>query len=129
MQPASARTSRSGVRSNREFEYYVGGHSAGGSDPDAYFTSTFKTGAGRNYGKMSDPKLDAMFDKQKTIFDEKERKKAVREILLYMIDNCPYGSTSTYYALNASQPTVRQFPADGPTFKWGDHYESIWASG
>jgi peptide/nickel transport system substrate-binding protein len=117
-----------GVRSNGDFEYYVGGHSAGATDPDAYFTSTFKTGAGRNYGKMSDPKLDQMFEKQKGIFDEAQRKKAVRDILLYMIDNCPYGSTSTYYDLNATQPAVRQFPAEGPTFKWGDHYESVWTN-
>jgi peptide/nickel transport system substrate-binding protein len=116
------------VRANGDFEYYIGGHSSGGTDPDTYFTSTYKTGGGRNYGKMSDPQLDAMFAKQRTIFDEQERKKAVRDIIVYMIDHCPYGSAVPYYILYATPPNVHGFPPQGPTFKWGDHYEGIWVN-
>jgi ABC-type transport system substrate-binding protein len=114
------------VRANGEFEYYIGGHSSGGTDPDTYFTSTYKTGGGRNYGKMSDPQLDGMFAKQRMMFDEQQRKKAVRDIIVYMIDHCAYGSAVPYYILYATPPHVHGFPPQGPTFKWGDHYDGIW---
>lgn len=116
------------VRANSDFDYYAGGHSSGGTDPDTFFSSTYKTGGSRNYGKMSDPKLDSMFDRQKTLFDAQERKQAVRETVLYMIDNLPYGSHVARYVLNASQPNVHDFPPGSQTFEWGDHYEAIWKS-
>jgi peptide/nickel transport system substrate-binding protein len=114
------------VRALGDFEYYIAGHSSGGTDPDSYFTSTYKTGGGRNYGKMSDPRLDEMFANQRTIFDEQQRKKAVRDIVVYMIDQCPYGSAVPYYILYATPPNINSFPPQGPTFKWGDHYEAVW---
>jgi len=116
------------TRAQGNFEYYMGGHSSGGLDPDTYFSSTYKTGGGRNYGHMSDPKLDAMIDKQRTIFDEKERKKAVRDIIIYMMDTCPYGTAVPNYVLYATPPRIHNFPGQGPTFKWGDHYENIWVN-
>ena len=114
------------VRANGDFEYYIAGHSSGGTDPDTYFTSTYQTGGGRNYGKMSDPQLDQMFAKQRTIFDQAQRKQAVQEIVRYMIDHCPYGSLVADYVLNAAQPKVKQFPAGGTNFDWGEHFENIW---
>jgi ABC-type transport system substrate-binding protein len=114
------------VRANATFEYFVAGHNPGGVDPDAYFTSTFKTGGGRNYGKMSDPALDAMFDKQRAIFDENQRKQAVRDIIVYMIDHCPYGSVDARYVLNATKLSVHGFPAEGAGNQFGEHYENAW---
>jgi peptide/nickel transport system substrate-binding protein len=116
------------VRSNSTFEYFVGGHNSGGVDPDAYFSSTYKTGGGRNYGKMSDPALDQMFDKQRTIFDEKQRKQAVRDIVTYMIDHCPYGSVDARYVLNATATKARGFLPEGTGNQFGEHYENIWLS-
>ncbi|HTE86610.1 MAG TPA: ABC transporter substrate-binding protein [Dehalococcoidia bacterium] len=114
------------VRANSTFEYFVAGHNPGGVDPDAYFTSTFKTGGGRNYGKMSDPVLDKMFEQQRTIFDEKQRKQAVRDIIIYMIDHCPYGGVDARYVLNADRLNVRGFPAEGAGNQFGEHYENVW---
>jgi peptide/nickel transport system substrate-binding protein len=113
------------LRSSSNFEYLVGGHSGGGVDPDLYFNGTYKTGGGRNYGKFSDPTLDQMIAKQRTIFDGQERKKAVREIILYMVDHCPYGSLVAGYVLNATVPKVRGFAAEGTSITWGDHYETV----
>jgi peptide/nickel transport system substrate-binding protein len=121
-------TAWTATRSSGNFEYYVGGHNAGGTDPDAYFTSTFKTGGGRNYGKMSDPQLDQLIAKQRTIFDETERKKAVREIVTYVIDHAPYGSVDARYVLNASALRVHDFPVEGTTNKFGEHYEGAWVA-
>lgn len=114
------------VRANGEFDYYVGGHATGGEDPDNSFGSTYRTGGGRNYGKMSDPQLDQMIARQRTLFDEQERKKAVRETVQYMIDHVPYGSLVSRYVLNASQLRLRAFPAEGVTTDWGDQYETVW---
>jgi peptide/nickel transport system substrate-binding protein len=114
------------VRANATFEYFIAGHNPGGVDPDAYFTSTFKSGGGRNYGKMSDPALDAMFDKQRAMFDESQRKQAVRDIIIYMIDHCPYGSVNARYVLNATKLSVRGFPAEGAGNQFGEHYENAW---
>jgi peptide/nickel transport system substrate-binding protein len=114
------------VRARSDFDYWAGGHSSGGTDPDTYFTSTYKTGGGRNYGKLSDPKLDDMIAKQRTIFDEQERKKAVRDIVLYMIDNIPYSTLVSRYLLNAVQLRVHDFAASSQTFDWGSRYETVW---
>ena len=116
------------VRVNGDFEYYTSGHTSGGIDPDTYFSSTYQTGGGRNYGKMSDPKLDDMFAKQRIIFDEQQRKKAIRDIVLYMIDNIPYTTFNDRYILNATQAKFKNFPAEGPTNKFGSYYETIWIS-
>ena len=117
------------VRVNGDFQYFTSGHTVGGTDPDTYFSSTYQTGGGRNYGKMSDPKLDEMFAKQRTIFDDAQRKQAVRDIVLYMIDNIPYTTFSNRYILNAAQARVKDFPAEGTTNKFGDYYETIWVNG
>jgi peptide/nickel transport system substrate-binding protein len=114
------------VRNNAGFDYLFGGHNPGGVDPDAFFSSTYKTGGGRNYGKMSDPTLDKMFEKQRTLFDEQERKKAVREIVMYMIDHSPYGATPARYVLNATASKIRGFAPEGAVNKFGEHYENIW---
>ena len=116
------------VRSSGTFEWYIGGHNAGGTDPDAYFTSTYKTGGGRNYGKLSDPQLDQMIAKQRTIFDDGERKKAVRDIIIYAIEHSPYGSVDARYVLNAAALKVHAFPVEGTTNKFGEHYENAWVS-
>ena len=114
------------IRAAGDFDYWVGGHSSGGTDPDTFLVSTYKTGGGRNYGKMSDSKLDDMISKQRTIFDEKQRKQAVREIVLYMIDNSPYSTLVSRYVLNALQPRVHAFAPSSQSFDWGSRYETVW---
>jgi peptide/nickel transport system substrate-binding protein len=116
------------TRASGNFDWYMGGHSSGGFDPDTYFQATFKTGGGRNYGKFSDPKLDDMIAKQRTIFDAAQRKQAIRDIILYVIDNCPYSCVDSRYILNAASLKVRNFPVEGTTQRGGDHYESVWLS-
>jgi len=114
------------VREKADFDHYVAGHSSGGLDPDSYFSSTYGAGGGRNYGKMSDPAVDRMIAAQRTIFDDAERKKAVRDIVRYILDNCPYGGANSGYVLNASQPRVTAFPNGGSNFDWGNSYEDTW---
>jgi peptide/nickel transport system substrate-binding protein len=118
------------IRSSGQFDYFVAGHSSGGTDPDVFFSTSYQTNGGRNYGKMSDPMLDQMFAKQRAILDNAERKKAVQDIVLYMIDNSPYGATPANYVLNATQLNVHDFPAQGDTYnEQAEWYERVWLDG
>lgn len=114
------------LRASGGFDYFVAGNSPGGLQPDDWFSGVYQTNASRNYGKMSDPKLDAMFAEQRAIFDEAERRKAIRQIILYMMDNSPYTSQVGVYELNATKRDVRDFTPEGKSFRWGERYESIW---
>ena len=120
------------VRANGQFDYYIAGHAPGAEDPDAWLSTTYVSGGSRNYGKMSDPQLEQMIAKQRTIFDDKQRHQAIREILLYLIDTCPYSGLEGDYVLNATQPRIAGFPAEGTGydngFKWADHYETVWVT-
>lgn len=114
------------VRARGEFEYYTGGHAIDGNDPDFWFSTTYQSNGSRNYGKMSDPHLDQLIEQQRRTFNLQERRKIVREIILYMIDHSPYGSTSAHFVLNAMQPALKGFVPEGSTVRWGHNYENVW---
>jgi peptide/nickel transport system substrate-binding protein len=112
------------VRSTRAFGLYQGGHAASISEPDTWFTQLYQTGASRNYPNFSDPKLDGMITKQRTIFDVAPRKVAVKEIITYMIENAPWSSHSNYYAYVAVKPAVKGWVPE--YYVQGNTYEQIW---
>jgi hypothetical protein len=65
-----------------------------------------------------------MIDKQRTIFDETQRKAAVKDILKYMLDTWPGSIYTQRYFLNAVKPTVRGFQ---PEFRLhGATYGHVW---
>jgi len=114
------------LRANGQFDYYAAGNSPGGIQPDDWFTDVYQTGGSRNYGKFSDPKLDDMIVKQRTIFDETERKKAIRDIIIYMMDNSPYTVQAGVFDLNAAKKSVMAAPPEGRSYLWSEHYEGVW---
>lgn len=114
------------TRANGDFDYYAAGNSPGGIQPDDWFSEVYQTGGSRNYGKMSDPQLDQMIAKQRTILDESERKKAIREIIVYMIDHSPYTFQAGVFDLNATKKDVQGTPPEGRSSKWSEHYELVW---
>jgi ABC-type transport system substrate-binding protein len=95
-------------------------------DVDSWFTTFYHTGGGRNNGKYSDPKLDAMIDKQRTIFDTNQRKAAVKDILRYMMDNAPYTAWSGRDLLNLESRKVHNWAPEGISTTWGYNYEQVW---
>jgi peptide/nickel transport system substrate-binding protein len=114
------------VRATGQFDYYAAGNSPGGIQPDDWFSDVYQSGGSRNYGKMSDPKLDDMIAKQRTILDEAGRKKAIRDIILYMLDTSPYTFQAGVFDLNAARKEVQGTPPEGRSFKWSEHYEQVW---
>ena len=112
------------VRANRDYTVALIGQGTGVVDPDAYLSTTYRTGASQNFMDFSDPKLDSMIDKQRTVFDTDQRKAAVRDIVLYMIDNGPSTVPANRYFLQAVSPTVH-----GQTTEYfinGRQYQSVW---
>ena len=114
----------SAARANRSFQYMVTGHSAGMADPDIWLTSTYRTGGSLNYTGSSDPQLDTMIDRQRTIFDEVQRRGAVKEIILSMLDHAPTTVGADLYWLDATRPAVQGYQAEN--FLNGRQYQWIW---
>lgn len=114
------------IRANRTYTVAFIGQGTGVVDPDAYLSTTYRTGASQNFMDFSDPKLDAMIDKQRQIFDDQQRKAAVRDIILYMIDNGPSTVPANRYFLQAVKPQVQGQSTE--YFINGRQYQSVWLS-
>ena len=76
-------------RAQRNFTYLQSGQSEGLVDPDIWLTAIYQTGGSNNTMGFSDPQLDAMIAKQRTLFDDTQRKALVKQIILYYIDHGP----------------------------------------
>lgn len=95
-------------------------------DPDDWFRTSYHSKGSRNYGSYSDPTLDAMIDKQRTIFNLPQRKAAVKEVLVYLIENAPYTSWLGRYTPNIAHLKVQNWAAEGNSAVWGYQYEQVW---
>ena len=116
-----------GVRASKSFTWGNYGISPGMPDPDPWLFSCYRTGASQNFAGFSDPQLDAMIDKQRAIFDDTQRRAAVKDIIKYMIDHGPNTITATRYFLNAVGPKVNGFTPE--YYLNGRMYQSVWMSG
>ncbi|HTE86793.1 MAG TPA: ABC transporter substrate-binding protein [Dehalococcoidia bacterium] len=116
------------ARAGRSFTYGIFGHSAGPADPEIWLSTTYRSGGSLNFMGLSDPRLDAMIDKQRTIFDERQRKEAVKAIVSYMIDNSPSTIGANRYFLHATQPKVQGYQPETHYLN-GRLFSSVWLSG
>ncbi|HTE83287.1 MAG TPA: ABC transporter substrate-binding protein [Dehalococcoidia bacterium] len=115
------------IRAQRTFTYICTGQSTGLVDPDIWLTNIYRTGGSLNFMGFGDAKADAMVDKQRAIFDESQRKAAVKEIVLYLIDKAPSGIPANRYFLQAVKPKVlNQAPE---YFLNGVQYQNVWLAG
>jgi peptide/nickel transport system substrate-binding protein len=112
------------ARANRDYAFMMSSNAASYFDPDAWFIQVYYSGAARNYWNHSDPQLDGMIDKERTIFDLRQRRAAVRDIMTYMLENWPGTGITSAYALNAYRPEVKGFSPE----IWfnGRQYENVW---
>jgi ABC-type transport system substrate-binding protein len=112
------------IPKSQAFTIVVTGTLVAFPDPDAWLTGVYRTGGSFNVTGLSDPALDAMIDKQRSIFDQQQRKAAVQEIVRYMVDHVPSTIMSNRYYLNGVKPTIKNY---APEFYMnGRQYESIW---
>jgi peptide/nickel transport system substrate-binding protein len=112
------------LRANREFAYFSGGTDATTTEVDAWLSEVYRTGASQNYGDFSDPRLDDMIDRQRALFDVPQRKAAVRDLILYALDQVPTVTTANRFFLVAVRPRIRGY---APEFNlMGRQYENVW---
>jgi len=111
---------------NRAFTFELIGTSTGIVDPDSWLTAMIHSDGSLNYMGWSEPQLDAMIDKQRTIFDETQRKAAVREIVLYLIDHSPSTITANRYFLQGLKPQLQNHVPE--YFLNGRQYQTVWLS-
>jgi ABC-type transport system substrate-binding protein len=109
-----------------EFEYLIHGMVPALRDPDSSLRYIYYTNGSRNYGKYSDPTLDQMIDRQRTIFDIPQRKTAVKEVLNYLIGNAPYVTSAAFYRLDAAQLKVQNRAPEGESSFLGSQYDQVW---
>jgi len=72
----------------------------------------------------NDTTLDAMIDKQQGIFDEKQRKAAIKDIILYEIDHGPSTIGANNYYLYGTKPKVQAYAPEHALN--GRQYQWIW---
>jgi peptide/nickel transport system substrate-binding protein len=114
------------IRPAGDFTYGFFGHSAGMVDPDIWLSSSYRTGGSLNFMRFSDAQADAMIDKQRTLFDETQRKALVKQIVLYMIDHGASTIGADRYFLNSTKPRVHGYQ---PEYNInGRQYQDIWLS-
>jgi len=76
------------ANNNGEFDFNVWGFITARHDPDHWLYEQFYSTSDRNYGKYTNPELDALIDKQSVTLDPAERKKVVKEIsTMLLTDN------------------------------------------
>jgi len=114
------------LRNSGQFSYMSNGFSVGIPEPDIWLSSVYRSGASLNFGHFSDPQLDAMIDKQRTIFDSTQRKAAVKAIVMYMLDHAPMTIGANRFFLYAVRPGVENHNPE--YFLNGRQYESVWLS-
>lgn len=112
------------LRARRQFTYLIHGNVAGTTEPDSWLSEIYHSRGSANFMNFSDPKVDEMIDRQRTLFDLQQRKALVREMVLYLIDHCPGVVGSNRLFLNAVKPQVRNYT---PEFHiHGAQYETVW---
>jgi ABC-type transport system substrate-binding protein len=84
----------------------------------------YVTGASRNYTGFSDPKLDEMAQKQRTILDAAQRRAYVKDMVKYLLDNAPSTLLVQRYFLSGVKPKVHDYAPE--FFMHGHQYESVW---
>ena len=84
------RTSYYAALDNRDFQMAPMGHAHVLDDPNDHIATYYITEGGRNYSQFSDPKVDAMYKEQSRTMDSEKRKKIVRELQEYMLEQMPF---------------------------------------
>jgi ABC-type transport system substrate-binding protein len=115
------------VRATRQFTYGYFGQSAGMTDPDLWLSSMYRSDGSLNYMGYKDPQADALIDKQRGIFDDAQRKAAVREVIIYLIDHSPATLPGNRFFQGAVQAKVQNQTPE--YFLNGRQYQSVWLAG
>lgn len=113
-------------RAQTEFTFLLHVQVGAAIDPGIWLDLFIRTGGSQNYMGWSDPKGDGMIEQQAQMLDQGQRKALVREIMLYLIDNCPYSIANKNYGLSGVKPHIRGLTPEGSGLIQGHQYERVW---
>ena len=112
------------IRASRSFTYALLGQSAGMVDPDIWLGAIYRSDGSQNFMGFNDPQADMMIDKQRGIFDATQRKAAVKQIVLYMIEHGVSTIGANRYFLQAVQAGVQNHVPE--YYLNGHQYGTVW---
>jgi len=113
------------LRGDFDLNFTGGGNSF--DDPADIIANYVKTGAGLNYGKVSDARLDQLLDAQDAEVDGAKRAQALGDLQRTLLDFAAFVPIHTFPALYAVQPYVEGFILNrafvvGPAHR----FERVW---
>jgi ABC-type oligopeptide transport system substrate-binding subunit len=99
------------------------------SEADEFLFSYFHSKSLSNGERLSDPMLDALIDKQRTLINDEERLKAVHEIQRYLAEKLYVPSTVGAYRYYFAGPRVRNYNFTDSLGKHTETYAKLWLIG
>ena len=96
------------------------------TEADEFLYINFHSKSTNNDERLSDPKLDAMIDKERTIVNENDRLKAVQEIEKYIADQALVIPTAGSYRWAFVQPWVHDYSYTDGLGRWTENYSKVW---
>jgi peptide/nickel transport system substrate-binding protein len=96
------------------------------TEADDWLFSYFHSKSTSNQEHISDPKLDAMIDKERTLVNDDERLKAVQDIQTYLAQQMYVAANTDPYAYVALQPRVQNYCYSGTLGTGTETYAKVW---
>lgn len=98
-------------------------------EADEYLFGYWDSKSTNSHERLNDPAMDAMIDKQRTILDENERVKAVKDIVKYVADKMYVLSSVGSYKYSLIQPRVRNYNYSDSLGSHTEMYAKLWLNG
>jgi peptide/nickel transport system substrate-binding protein len=108
------------------YEGVVFGNGANYSDPHQYFLSQYFSEGTRNTSGVVDPDLDALIQKEEATYDTAERKKLVKDILVYLANRMYYGHTVVGPAYTGIQDWLKNYQRTNAYGLGSETYVRVW---
>jgi ABC-type transport system substrate-binding protein len=96
------------------------------TEADEFLYINFHGKSTNNDERLSDPKLDAMIDKERTIVDEDQRLQAVRDIEKYIADQVWVIPTQGSYRFAFVQSRVQNYSYTDSLGRHTENYSKVW---
>ena len=101
----------------------------GDTDADQMLYSNFHGKSTTNAEHLSDPALDAMIDKERSLVNEDDRLKSVQGIEKYIGDKVYVIPTPGSFTFTMIQPRVQNFSYTNDLAKFTENYSKLWLKG
>jgi ABC-type transport system substrate-binding protein len=111
-----------------DFDLYYVPASSFGDDPDFVLGPFYPTGAGQNYGRWSDPKLDKLYSDQQREVDSAKRKQIAQDLQRYILTDAVWHPKVAWSgAWTAVSPRMRNHTALCPgAYCYRARVEDVW---